>query len=101
MASTNFKWVKGHQGTLGNEQADKLANQGAKKTEADQIDTMVPENFNTTGICLSTLTQKLAYQTIQNKRKDQLYPQQTLINLDITRYATQDITGHLETDATL
>ncbi|KAF8550093.1 hypothetical protein OG21DRAFT_1598945 [Imleria badia] len=101
-APTNFKWVKGHQGVLGNERADELANQGAQKTVPDHMDIAVPDNFKATGIRLSTLTQRLAYQTIQKKRgKNRPYPRQALINLDITRYAIQDITGHLETDATL
>ncbi|KAF8133698.1 ribonuclease H-like protein, partial [Boletus edulis] len=99
-APTNFKWVKGHQGTLGNEQADELANQGAQKNEPDQIDTTVPENFKANGIRLSTITQKTAYQAIKAK-KNHPYTRQTLINLDITRYAMKDITGNTETDASL
>ncbi|KAF8126585.1 hypothetical protein EV363DRAFT_1173921, partial [Boletus edulis] len=99
-APTNFKWVKGHAKTLGNERADALANKGARKDHPDTIDCKVPENFRLPGIKLTTITQHIAYTAIR-KNRDTPYTRNTLINLDITRYTIQDITRNLETDAML
>ena len=57
-------------------------------------------NFRLHGIKLTALTQRIAYRAIQECH-DTTYTRNTLINLDITRYAIQDITHNLETDATL
>ena len=63
-----FKWVKGHAGSLGNEQADALANAGAHKLTPNEIDTTVLPNFNLNGAKLATLTQALAHKAILDKR---------------------------------
>ena len=41
-ATTSFKWVKGHDGNLGNEESDKLAKEGANKEAIDYLDMDVP-----------------------------------------------------------
>jgi hypothetical protein len=98
---TSFQWVKGHQGTEGNKQADHLANLGVQKDEPDHVDLTIPIEFQTQGIKLSTLTQQTAYQAIAHK-KIPPYPRTTLMNLDITQYAIKELTGHLlETDHTI
>jgi ribonuclease HI len=99
-APTNFKWTKGHNGDIGNERADALARQGALKEQPDYIDLTVPDNFSLPGSKLITLTQRIAYAAIKSQNPKP-YARQTLINLDITRYAIQELTGHLETDATI
>ena len=99
-APTNFKWVKGHAQTLGNEKADELANQGARKDHPDFIDRDIPTNFHLQGIKLTTLTQRIAYRALRDHQNTP-YRRTTLMNLDITRYAIQNITRNLETDTTL
>lgn len=61
---TRFKWVKGHNGTRGNEEADKLANIGMNKQIADEIDLTVPNHFQPTGLRLAATTQASAYALI-------------------------------------
>ena len=63
-APTRFKWVKGHNGTRGNEEADKLANIGVNKQTADEIDLTVPDHFQPTGLRLAATTQASAYALI-------------------------------------
>ena len=63
-APTTFKWVKCHEGVEGNEQSDRLAKEGAAKLIPDPLDLSVPDNFNTQGAKLTTLTQEIAYNGI-------------------------------------
>ncbi|KAH9915666.1 ribonuclease H-like domain-containing protein [Fomitopsis serialis] len=60
-----FKWVKGHQGHKLNEEADKLAGLGAKKTTPDDVPLEVDDTLRLTGTKLRMITQKLAYQGIR------------------------------------
>ena len=63
-APTRFKWVKGHNGELGNEQSDRLAKLGASKDTMDKISLDVPDHFNIQGAKLASMTQATAYKGI-------------------------------------
>lgn len=81
-APTTFQWIKGHDGHIGNEQADQLAMAGALRTDPDQIDTYVPRNFDVQGAKIE-------------------YKRATLALLDITRFAVEAVSSKLETDETI
>jgi len=63
-ARTKFQWTKGHNGTIGNEESDKLAKEGANKRTPDVLDLNIPVEFDIQGAKLSTLTQAKAYKGI-------------------------------------
>ena len=65
IATTDFKWTKGHNGTLGNEQSDLLAKAGANKTETDRLPLEIPKDFDLQGAKLATITQATAYRGIR------------------------------------
>ncbi|KAG2072517.1 hypothetical protein BDR04DRAFT_1153246 [Suillus decipiens] len=70
---------------------------GALHTDPDQIDTYIPRNFDTQGVKLAAISQKLAYMKIMNKTNLE-YKRATLTLLNITRFAVETITSNLETD---
>ena len=60
-ARTTFQWVKGHNGSAGNEESDRLAKLGANKQNPDALDLENPQEFDIQGAKLTTLTQAKAY----------------------------------------
>ena len=83
-AKTRFKWVKGHNGDLGNEMSDLLANQGANKDTPDVINLEVPPHFDQQGAKLATITQAIAYKGIQ-ERNEKKQRRTTALNLEKVR----------------
>ncbi|PBK75811.1 RnaseH-domain-containing protein [Armillaria solidipes] len=61
-----FKWVKGHNGDIGNEGADILAGEGAMLDigQALPVDTDIEHEFDVVGARLSRLTQSQAYKLV-------------------------------------
>ncbi|KAG0693370.1 RnaseH-domain-containing protein [Suillus ampliporus] len=81
-AQTSFIWVKGHNGHHSNEQADRLANEGANKPNEDMIDLSTTNNLDITRYTIQTLTGHLEedamiWKGCRNKdlpRKTQQFP---------------------------
>jgi ribonuclease HI len=96
-ALTTFQWVKGHEGNIGNEQADKLALSGTRHNEPDILDIYVPKNIDLQGAKLSKITQNLAYKAITEKTH-LAYNRTTHGLLNITRFVIESLSHQLETN---
>ena len=96
-APTRFKWVRGHNGTQGNEEADKLAAIGVNKTIPDEIDLSIPLDFRPTGLKLMKTTQASAYAFISNKNKIPI-KRKTEILLDQIRANLEEINSLAPSD---
>ncbi|KAI0324862.1 RnaseH-domain-containing protein [Cubamyces sp. BRFM 1775] len=74
-AHTAFNWVKGHNGHPRNEGADRLAGLGAEKPQEGDpgLNVDTPSALRVTGAMLWTVSQKLAYTAIRQK-KTQITP---------------------------
>ena len=99
-ARTTFQWTKGHNGTTGNEESDRLAKQGANKLTPNQLNLEIPIEFDAQGAKLTALTQAIAYRGILEKMSPE--PRRTTEkNLRLTREALTQLTGENETNATI
>jgi ribonuclease HI/exonuclease III len=99
-ATTHLKWVKGHNGELGNEESDALAKEGAQKPTPDDLDLSIPNEFDVQGAKLSALTQAITYRGIMNRKRPNEREAATR-NLQRTRQAVQDYNNTQETDETI
>ncbi|KAH9903280.1 hypothetical protein C8Q73DRAFT_742404 [Cubamyces lactineus] len=64
-AATTFRWVKGHSGERGNDGADRLAKEGARKARPHlPLHLPAPRRFLKCGVEMASLTQRLAYRAI-------------------------------------
>ena len=99
-ARTIFQWVKGHNGTTGNEESDRLAKQGAEKPTPDELDLEIPIEYDIQGAKLAMITQAKAYRGILEKRTTE--PRRSSINnIRSAREAIKRVTGNNETDASI
>ncbi|KAI0722999.1 ribonuclease H-like protein [Earliella scabrosa] len=68
-AQTTLRWVKGHNGDVGNEGADKLAKIGTAQNEDEGRIPPAPWEYLRRGIKLTEMTQRLAYRRIKMTEK--------------------------------
>jgi len=78
--------------------AKDLAKMGMSKTSPDTLDLATNKNFDLTGAQLSYMSQALAYQGIREQDGPN-YRLSTVINLDITRHAVENLSGKIPADA--
>lgn len=99
-APTLLEWVKGHCRDRGNKESDTLAKEGVEKTTPDTLSLHIPIEFNLQGAKLATLSQALAYNSIQDKHTTAPREISTR-NLDLAREAIKSLTGSYETDESI
>lgn len=101
-ATTKFEKVKAHVGILGNERADRLADEGAKKDAVENEDNLnlsIPLETRVQGLRLSTATQATLYRGIRREKEKATPPRKkTAIQLDIARHEIKERTGKSPTD---
>ena len=87
-----MKWVKGHNGTKGNKEADKLAGEGAKKQLPDTLmDLSHLPNQLTHGTNIAKLEQRDFYQILSERKI--LVRKKAERNIGMIQVCTQDTFG--------
>ena len=87
---TYLRWTRGHNGTLGNEEADRLAGEGARLPDApDEESPAPPPGKQSPGASLAKLEQRDFYRILRDKRK--LPPRRTSdLNVEMVQEALQE-----------
>ena len=89
---TQFKWIKDHNGTEGNEGADRLAQEGVQMEGVESSQLTAPPALLIPGIKLATSSQALLYQGIRAKR-NHATPTRASRNLNLTCLAAINLCG--------
>ena len=87
-------------GERGNEEADRLAKEGANKLTPGTLSLEIPKEFDLQGAKLSTLSQAVAYRGIKERKPPRTRPT-TALNLHLVRESLTTYHNKLETDGTL
>ena len=88
--NTYIAWTKGHNGTKGNEEADRLACEGARQLTRDSTFSLeAPQNLTTSGATISKLEQKDFYKTINAMDKIPVRSKTTR-TIELIKSRTQD-----------
>ncbi|KAJ6574138.1 ribonuclease H-like domain-containing protein [Mycena capillaripes] len=99
-APTEFIWVKGHSGVAGSEEADKLAGEGSRKADEDEINVEALTSLVLPGAKLKMMTQAKAYKIIRKLKMEKssyrelLDKRATLVNMKIAKTAAARINGN-------
>ncbi|KAI0355139.1 RnaseH-domain-containing protein, partial [Trametes cingulata] len=92
-APTSLRWVKGHSRVAGNEEADRLAKQGAMLPQPFRpCRPRPPVRYLQNGMSLAHLTQKMAYKAIRSS-KSCAERSSTKANMNAVRNALHEKTG--------
>ena len=87
---TTMEWVKGHNGTRGNKEADRLAGEGAEKQLPESpLDLKYPPNQLSPGAKLARLEQRDFYQILSEKKPIPMR-KRTERNIGIIQACTQE-----------
>ncbi|KAI0737441.1 hypothetical protein C8Q80DRAFT_1222881 [Daedaleopsis nitida] len=76
-ARTYFRWIKGHDGHPRNEGADRLAGEGARKDDTDEVNCNIRASLSVSGCRLSKISQKLAYRIIRERKERRTKPRRS------------------------
>ncbi|KAI0331331.1 hypothetical protein GY45DRAFT_1322330 [Cubamyces sp. BRFM 1775] len=100
-APTTFQWVKGHSRVRGNDEADRLAGEGAEQAAPyGPTHAPPPTHFLRQGASLASLTQRIAYRGIMERKKYEP-SRKAVLNVDRAVKAIREVTGDLHTPQAL